>query len=81
MQEFKGTYDGLVAIRVVYYPTKFEKNSLKIKEIIANILTCVRVLGNRLYFAAELSRFLLVSNCLNSAKKSKAISDTLASSL
>ena len=30
MQEFQGLYDGMVAIRVVYHPTKFGKNSLKI---------------------------------------------------
>ena len=46
MQEFQGTYDGKVAIRVVYHPTKFGKDSLIIKEIIAKNVTCVRLLVN-----------------------------------
>ena len=44
--EMRGVYDAKMVPYIIYKPTKFEKNPLKIKEIITNILTCVRVLVN-----------------------------------
>ena len=44
--EMRGVYDAKMVLYIIYKPTKFEKNPLKIKEIIANILTCVQVLVN-----------------------------------
>ena len=44
--EMRGMYVVKMVPYIVYKPTKFEKNLLKVKEIITNILTCVRVLFN-----------------------------------
>ena len=72
MQEFQDTYGGMVAFRVVYHPTKFEKNSLKIKEIIAKSLTCVRVLVHCLYSIS------IVDEVQNMYYKKTALMDALA---
>ena len=49
MQEFQSMYDANVACTIVYNHTKFGLIPLKIKEIIAKSLTCVRVLVKWLY--------------------------------
>ena len=57
----RGTYDAKTVPYIIYKPTKFEKkNTLKIKEIITNILICVRVLIN--YSNCLLSCFVACTN-------------------
>ena len=42
----RGTYDAMMAPYIVCIPTIFKKIPLKMKEIVANFLTCVQVLVN-----------------------------------